>query len=194
MKSALIVLALAGAAFADPCALDSNFPSGYKGLKIPLKQTATDKSGTLAVEGNVVIIDKCSFTVTDFTLAGKDIAAKKIRFYAAPVNSTLSYGFPLTDDYFTKNYQKETGPTFQLSQVPGTLQTGISYKDISGFRLFVESEQLLLAEGMLSSGTPGGSIPTGTGSGSVKPGTPSNAVSIASGILAMVTAGWSLLM
>jgi hypothetical protein len=73
----LLLPVFAGLALADSCSLDSNFPAEYQDLVIPLTQVATDASG-VAVEGAIQIVDKCTFKVVNFTLAGSNIPAMKL--------------------------------------------------------------------------------------------------------------------
>jgi hypothetical protein len=54
----------------SPCSDDVNFPSGLKGVKIPIKQTASEPSVGLEISGFIEIIDKCSFQPKNFTLRG----------------------------------------------------------------------------------------------------------------------------
>lgn len=147
----------------------SERPAAYAPpFSAPLNKISYDDTKNLVVEGNIVINDGCSFTVDNFNFTTTDdssIPDDCVWYgYLGDPNSFDGTSPSIVDGNIPE--QKNTNPTYQLSQVVGR---AVSFADFNVIRLFCVKAKRVVAQSTLTEASKVGSNNNASSTSSAAP-------------------------
>lgn len=143
--------------FASDCNNPANFPSSLKvGLSFDLvtqSATSPDNSLTTAITGKILILGPCQLQLVGLTLANAPITAG-LQLYG----QSATQSFPISSTTLSGSFSNQPGPVFTFSDTTvfqiSPQSPGIAWSDFTSIRVFSVPQKWIVAEALITSGTP----------------------------------------